>query len=262
MKCPICGAKVYPGAERCPDCGCHIRAYTEPAADPAPRPARRRRGCMPILVMLPVLFIIIFTTMISLSARVTPELMTPEPVIPEQIPEYHVSIPADRETVPTPEAAEDCFSILGGKVTFLPEKWDGDPVIRVPDIIGGKVVTALAPGCFADCAELTTIVLPETLREIGEGAFSGCKNLRGMYFPEKTVSVGADAFAGCRSLEAIYVHDSMESIAPGCFSDCAGLLYIFYDGSFEDWNSLYDDYISPFTTAICLDGSYYHGTGR
>lgn len=255
MKCPICGARLYPGADRCQDCGCHVRSYTAPAENPAPRPARRSRGrvFLTILGLLPVLLIILFTTLISVSVR-----MTPEPVIPE----YSITIPADRETTPLPESREDCFSLSGGSVTFLPERWDGNPVIRVPSVIDGKEVTALAPGCFASCEELTTIVLPETIREIGRKAFSGCTNLRGLYFPESTVSVGADAFAGCLGLEAIYVPGTMESIAPGCFQDCAGLLYIFYDGSFEDWDALYSEYITPFTAAICLDGTYYHGTGR
>lgn len=259
MKCPICGAKVYPGAERCPDCGCHVRSYTNPAEAPAPRPARRHRGrvFLTILGMLPVLLIIIFTTLISVSVRVTPEL-----VVPEHIPEYNITLPIDRDTTPLPDAAEDCFSIIGGKVTFLPDRWDGNPVIRVPDIVDGKVVTALASGCFAGCTELTTILLPDTIRQIGDEAFSGCTRLRGLYFPENTLSVGTDAFAGCLDLEAIYVPASAESIAPDCFTDCASLLYIFYEGSFERWNSLYDGYITPFTTAICLDGSYYHGTGR
>ena len=48
----------------------------------------------------------------------------------------------------------------------------------------------------------------------------------------------------------------------GAFDDCASLMYLFYDGDFDTWTALYGDYITPFTAAICLDGTYYHGTVR
>ena len=61
------------------------------------------------------------------------------------------------------------------------------------------------------------------------------------------------------ALEAICIPATVTSIADGTFDDCARLLYINYDGSFQDWATLYDDFINPFTAIICIDGSYYHG---
>ena len=257
MKCPICGARLHPGADRCPDCGCHVRAYTAPAEEAHRSPKPRGRLILTILGILPVLCIILFTTLISFSVRVSHE-----PAVPEPYPDYAITVPVDPERDTLPEASEGCFSIFGGKVKFLQEQWDGNPVIRVPDIVDGKVVTGLAEGCFAGCDTLTTVILPDTLLHIGDGAFKGCIRLRGMYFPQGTRTVGTDAFAGCLDMEAIYVPASVTSIAPECFSDCASLIFIFYEGDFESWERLYDGYITPFTAAICTDGDYYHGTGR
>lgn len=259
MKCPICGARLYPGADRCSDCGCHVRTHTAPMEETALHRERRHWGrvLLTILGLLPVLAIIIFTALISVSVRVHQEPAHP---IPE--PNYTVTIPPDRDPISIPDSNGGCFSIDQGAVTFLPEKWTDARVLQIPGTVNGQQVLSLAPGCFSGCAELTTVLLPETLERIGPGAFSGCTNLRGLYLPETMVSIGADAFSGCTGLEAIYIPASVTTIAKGCFSDCAGLLYIFYDGTFDDWNKLYSGYITPFTAAICRDGTYYHGTGR
>lgn len=153
----------------------------------------------------------------------------------------------------------DYFRLEDGVLTFLPQKYQGGAVLYVPDAINGETVTAIGTDCFAGCEELTTIYLPDSIQTIYPGAFAGCTNLRGMYFPDGVTYIGADAFAGCVSLEAISVPASMQSIATGAFDGCARLHYIFFEGTFDQWNTLYSHYISPFTYAICSDGDYYHG---
>ena len=259
MKCPICGSRIHPGADRCFDCGCHVRTHAhsaDPECDPAPRP-RRRRGCLllPLLGLLPVLAIIVFSSMIAFSEHTYQESAVPEPG-------HTVTVPSDDVPASVPQADEGCFSISDGAVTFLPWCWDGSPVVRVPDTVDGRTVTALAEGCFSGCDTLTTIILPDTIVTVGPEAFSGCRELRGLFLPDGTKTVGRDAFAGCLALEALYVPASVQSMAQECLSDCPGLLYIFYDGTFGEWNALYDTFVSPFTIAICHDGSYHHGTGR
>jgi hypothetical protein len=101
-----------------------------------------------------------------------------------------------------------------------------------------------------------------TVTVIGKEAFAGCTELRGLYLPAGTETIGPDAFAGCIAMESIYVPGSILEVAEGAFEDCVSLLYLFYEGDFESWNAVCDDFINPFTTAICLDGNYYQGAGR
>lgn len=169
-----------------------------------------------------------------------------------------IALPPSLFEPPAPQAA-GCFTIDDGALTFRPDRWDGDPVLTIPDTVDGQNVTALAPGCFRDCSDLTTIILPETLTAIGAEAFSGCAKLRGLYLPEGMDSIGKDAFAGCAAMEAICIPTTVTTIAAGAFDDCAGLRYINYGGDFLAWSRLYDDYITPFTVAVCVDGSYHHG---
>lgn len=267
MKCPICGTTVPAGAERCTDCGFRCQnpsaTTTDTSAYTMRKPSRPRGlktcgccfGVFAVILLVTVLLAASFTALVEFSDS---GVMQREPEYPTEsaMPDTESILP---EPEHTGEASEDCFSIHGGAVTFREEAWDGGSVLEIPDTVAGEKVTALAPGCFRNCEELTTIILPESVTRINRAAFEGCKNLRGLFIPEGCTTVGADAFDGCVSMEAVYIPSTMASIPSGTFDDCIALLLIFYSGDYDAWCSLYNDFITPFTTAICLDGSYYHG---
>jgi len=260
MKCPICGHPLPPSSDRCPDCG--YRCRTTQSQTPhtndrgyytPPNQTKRSKGCCCALILIVPILLGLATAVLSLAAYVLEDVtigVYEETPIPEPIPG---SLPD--------EADDSCFSIRNGAVTFLPDRWEGERILRLPDTVNGEPVTALAPGCFRDCSELTTIVLPDSIVRIGREAFAGCTKLRGLYLPQGTETIGPLAFAGCVNMESVYIPGSVTEIAPGCFDDCAALLYLFYDGESDVWNELYGEYINPFTSAICLDGTYYQGAG-
>ncbi len=254
-KCPICGERLLPGADRCSSCGYRIPGAHAATAESAPAAPPKHTHppafcfcCAAFLIPVALILAVIIGATFQLVSEVF-EVPAPEPVMPMR-PEAHATVPP---------AAEDCFLVAEGVLMFLPDQWDGSAVLRVPETVGGQTVTTIGPGCFRDCAGLTTIELPATVTQIGPEAFAGCSRLRGLFVPQGTQAIGQDAFAGCTELESLYIPSSVDFIAQGCFDDCAGLLYIFYEGTFEHWNALYSDYITPFTMAICLDGNYYHG---
>lgn len=272
MKCPICEATLRPGADRCPDCGYRVAgthtAPEEPASNTRtaytpPNQSRKRSGCCCcIAILLPVLLFAIgavFSFVEFIAGDF--EFATPEPDYYEDDP--YAQEPFDSltpESIPTP-ADESCFVLVENTLMFVRENWDGSPILNVPETVNGEAVTTIGPGCFRDCTELTTIILPDSVTAISPMAFSGCTKLRGLYLPDGVESIGQDAFAGCIDMEAIYIPASATFIAERAFDDCASLRFIFYGGNFEDWDAVYDDYINPFTTAVCLDGYFYHGSG-
>lgn len=269
MKCPICSERLLPGTDRCRSCGYRMPRSSAPAEHPPiSRPRRtarprRRWGCCILFLIWP-LILGLFSVIFGIVTNVTDEFVVAgpgqstheQPPIPE--PSYNAA-PSESRPV---TADEGCFAIAEGTVYFLPDYWDGSPILNIPETVDGETITSIGPGCFSGCGELTTIILPETVTEICEEAFYGCAKLRGLYLPIGMESIGTDAFAGCADLEAICIPSTVTDIAPGCFDDCASLMYIIYEGSIEHWEQLYDDYINPFTAAICLDGTYYHGTGH
>lgn len=150
------------------------------------------------------------------------------------------------------------FQVDEGYVWFDETLYTGGSEILIPDQIGGETVYGLSEGCFENCTKITTVILPETLEEIGSFAFTGCTSLRGVYIPENVSVIGASAFSGCESLEAVTVPSSVRFIGSWAFEGCYELRHIFFDGSYSTWAELYDEFIGLETVVYCEDGSFYH----
>lgn len=151
------------------------------------------------------------------------------------------------------------FCVDDGILYFSPADYNGGSELQIPASIGGEAIEVISEGCFENCAELTAIFLPETLTAIGEDAFRGCTSLRGMKIPDSVTFIGEGAFSGCSALEAVSISSGVDFIGSGAFDDCHKLYYIYYLGNYADWTELYREFISPYTTVFCEDGSFYHG---
>ena len=151
------------------------------------------------------------------------------------------------------------FYVKNGVLYFEEHRYTGGSELTVPSEIAGQTVLALSDDCFAGCTELTTVILPDTLVTIGNGAFSGCTSLRGIYIPKSVNMIGADAFMNCAGLEAICIHSRIKLIQENAFDNCDRLGYIIFLGSYDRWNTLYDEFINPYTGVFCDDGSFYQG---
>ena len=56
---------------------------------------------------------------------------------------------------------------------------------------------------FLRCYFMKSIILPETLKEIGLGIFRKCYNLRTVKIPKSLNELKPETFYGCQSLEEI-----------------------------------------------------------
>ena len=151
------------------------------------------------------------------------------------------------------------FSISEGELYFYENLYTGDSEVTVPSQINGETVLALGDGCFAGCTEITTVHLPDSLETIGHSAFADCTALRGIYITEAVTVIGEEAFSSCTALEAVSIPRSVTTVGPRAFQNCDKLFYIFYDGSIDDWDTLYSEFITPYTGVFCDEGSFYHG---
>lgn len=82
---------------------------------------------------------------------------------------------------------------------------------------------AIGEEAFAECTNLTKIVLPSSISQIGNSAFGGCKNLTEITIPEKVSVLGDYAFAECEKIKTINIPQSVTDIPNGCFADCHAL---------------------------------------
>lgn len=153
--------------------------------------------------------------------------------------------------------ARSCFSVENGVLYFDTTLYTGGEELTVPAAVDGMTVTAISENCFADCDNLTAIILPDTVTVIGDNAFAGCDSLRGIYLPEGLLSIGIGALSNCPALEAVYFPGSLSEIGTGCLDGCNGLRYILYGGTYSQWRRLYDGTFRSGVELHTSDGTFY-----
>ena len=80
--------------------------------------------------------------------------------------------------------------------------------------LSGIENTTIPEGAFEGMSNLTTVILPDGVTEIGAGSFKDCENLETLTLPGVT-SIGEGAFEGCTSLTSILIPSAgSESDAP------------------------------------------------
>ena len=79
-------------------------------------------------------------------------------------------------------------------------------------------ITSLAEGLFAN-TKITSIVLPNTIREIPARAFMNCASLETVKMPANITRIGEQAFRGCTSLKEITIPKSVYSVYTKEFVD-------------------------------------------
>jgi len=61
-------------------------------------------------------------------------------------------------------------------------------------------VSSIADYAFACCDKITSVTIPQSVKEIGLEAFSGCQSISSFVIPENVSSIGERAFVGCDNL--------------------------------------------------------------
>ena len=111
-------------------------------------------------------------------------------------------------------------------ITGLTAEGKGLSSIDIPSEINGNPVVVISGLAFHDCTNITNIIIPNTVREIGYQAFDGCTNLTSVTLPSNLSLLGDSAFRICYSLTNIVLPDSLAYINDGVFSNCESLTNI------------------------------------
>ena len=77
--------------------------------------------------------------------------------------------------------------------------------------------------------EITDLVIPNSVTEIGDYAFCGCSGLTSVTIPNSVTSIGNSAFADCSGLTSVNIPNSVTSIGSCAFLGCSGLRYLFFN---------------------------------
>ena len=87
-------------------------------------------------------------------------------------------------------------------------------------------VTKIDFEAFSDCTELTSVVMPNTIKCIESGAFFACTGLTTITIPNSVTNIGNYAFSYCESLTSITIPSSVTVIGSGAFEGSTGFIEI------------------------------------
>ncbi|MBO5111355.1 MAG: leucine-rich repeat protein [Clostridia bacterium] len=115
-------------------------------------------------------------------------------------------------------------------------------------------VRSIDRGAFSACKGLTSIILPYGVKTLSEKLFFNCSNLVNISIPDSVTSIEERVFMNCSSLETIKIPQGIEIIHANTFYDCSNLKEINIPSSVTDF------YESVFYGCSSLADIYYQGT--
>ena len=92
-------------------------------------------------------------------------------------------------------------------------------------VLPNSIVT-IGNSAFQRCTRLKSIVIPNSVHTISWYAFKGDSSLTSVYIPNSVYNIGAYAFNDCTSLDSITIPNSVYTIGQFAFCNCNNLVYI------------------------------------
>lgn len=127
-----------------------------------------------------------------------------------------LEIPAELDGYPVTCIASCAFARANDYTTYS----------TLTSIVIPDSVTEIGSKAFFNQTALKSIVLPANLTVLGEDAFRGCSALTSITIPQGVTQIGDTAFINCISLQSCILPDTLTSIGTGAFMRCTALSQI------------------------------------
>ncbi len=114
------------------------------------------------------------------------------------------------------------YSVLDGKEIRIEGCTPNVNALNVPSKLHGLPVVSLAPDSLAYLPDVTSIVVPDTVKAVGGCAFRGDTALTTAVLPSGVAEFSSDWFRGCSSLRQLVLPGLLRKITPQIF-DIPGL---------------------------------------
>lgn len=117
-------------------------------------------------------------------------------------------------------------------------------LITVPTEVEGLPVRAVAKKAFLGNKDLTEVILPDSLDEIGDWAFAHCGSLKRITLPGRKISIGRGIFKDCKMLEQVRTgrrEDIAWLLAATPILLDAEYLFVPEDAGSEEWLEKWDN---------------------
>ena len=91
---------------------------------------------------------------------------------------------------------------------------------KLESVIMSDSVIEIGSGSFSHCTNLKNVILSCSLKSINHYAFNHCSSLFNLILPNTVTDIGHGAFRECESLVSINIPDSVNRIGGGIFTGC------------------------------------------
>ena len=102
----------------------------------------------------------------------------------------------------------------------------------------GLTVVSIKAGAFENCANLVSIVIPNSVSKIESNTFYNCSSLKVVSLSNAITSIGSYAFYNCHNLYAINIPASLTYVGEEAFYGEGTIQYIYFAGSEEQWEAI------------------------
>ena len=152
-----------------------------------------------------------------------------------------------RKLLKAPKKLDGIYSIRKGTKIICEEAFRWSKTIGclfLKSLVIPDSVTNIGDYAFWGCTSLKSLVIPDSVTSIGDYAFDGCCSLRCVVISDGVTSIGNYAFWGCKSLKSLVIPDSVTHIGNGAFNACSSLKSLVIPASvgniignpFSGWN--------------------------
>ena len=95
--------------------------------------------------------------------------------------------------------------------------------LTIPSELDGYKVCKIGDRVFSKLSNLTSVIMPDTITDIGVGIFEYCENLRYIKISSNLSIIESGTFYHCENLSSITVPDSVTTIQVYAFAGCTSL---------------------------------------
>lgn len=124
-------------------------------------------------------------------------------------------------------------TVIGFQVTDISE-WAFAECANITSVNIGNSVKSLGLGTFYRCSSLEHVTIGESVEYIGAWAFESCVNLWYIVIPNSVQTIGESAFSYCTNLVQVLIGDGVKSIGDFAFQGCQSLCYLDLGNSVEE----------------------------
>ncbi|MDR1231993.1 MAG: leucine-rich repeat domain-containing protein [Spirochaetaceae bacterium] len=127
---------------------------------------------------------------------------------------------------PAPNEADFEVKQLADNTLEITKYTGNDASLVIPPYLYGLKVTKLGNSAFQDKKGITSVTVPNTVKEIGFQCFSSCRNLATVTLGDGVEVIGESAFSSCKKLTSVTLGKRVREIGIRAFHYCEKLAEI------------------------------------